>query len=471
MRKILNEIQEIYNKHYKECHYIIYSVILLIFFVLVLNNPHFYEFNKDEINAWNIATDLNIIEIIKLMKAEGHGIIWYLMLKPFTLKPDLFFPWIIKWLNFVFIFAGLIIFWFKAPINILFKILITFSFPLFGCLAILGRCYGIGIFLLCLIALNYQNRLNKPVLFSLLLLVTAHTSLIASIAVSGLSIVYTFELLKEKKLKNIVPLCILFLIPITLYCLWHNPVIPSYVFKGYMKKSTIFKYCLFKSYKIIPTPVTPIIIYALGSVISVMLFRYSKPLLISFIITYTTCLYFTLCIYGLFEHHYYFMFVTFCIYYWMFNTTQPQNINKTIELTFTIWLTCLCLIMTPFIKQNPFWFTTNDLLNEKLNCIHENIPKQSTVFGSMYSLGHEYPYLKNDYNFKTYNNKIFNSFESYFNIYNFSDEKIDINELKQINTNNKFLMININFAEDRKLPENFAKNVIKCTNVFIMKLD
>ena len=471
MANILNEMQEIYNKHYKEFNYIIYIVFLLVFLLLVLFNPYFLEFNKDEIHAWNIAADLNIIEIIKLMRSEGHGIIWYLILKPFTKNPDLFFPWIIKWLNFVFIFAGLIIFWFKAPIKILFKILITFSFPLLGCLAILGRCYGIGIFLLCLIALNFKNRINRPVLFSVLLFITAHTSLIASIAISGLSIVYTFELFKEKKLKNIVPLCILFLIPVTLYCLWHNPVMPSYTFKWYLKKSTIFKSYLFESYAIIPTPIIPIIIYGMGSVISILFFRHSKSLLASLIITYAICLYFTLKVYGLFEYHYLFMFIAFCCYYWMYCDTLNKNVNNIVKTFFNVWFVCLCIILSPWIKEAHFWFTPNDLLKEKLNCIYENVPKQSTVFASMYSLGHEYPYLKNDYNFKTYDGGVFNSFESYFNLYNFSEKKIDTDKLKRINKKNKFLMININFAEDIGLPENFSKNATKCDAIFIMKLD
>ena len=89
----------------------------------------------------------------------------------------------------------------------------------------------------------------------------------------------------------------------------------------------------------------------------------------------------------------------------------------------------------------------------------------------MYSLGHEYPYLKNDYNFKTYDGEVFNSFESYFNLYNFSEKKIDTDKLKRINKKNKFLMININFAEDIGLPENFSKNATKCDAIFIMKLD
>ena len=45
----------------------------------------------DEAHAWTIAQDLSIVEIVKLMKIEGHTLIWYLMLMPFA---KLGFPYI-----------------------------------------------------------------------------------------------------------------------------------------------------------------------------------------------------------------------------------------------------------------------------------------------------------------------------------------------------------------------------------------
>lgn len=45
----------------------------------------------DEALAWNIAQQLNLLEIIHLMRVEGHTFIWYLLLMPFA-KADLWYP-------------------------------------------------------------------------------------------------------------------------------------------------------------------------------------------------------------------------------------------------------------------------------------------------------------------------------------------------------------------------------------------
>ena len=38
----------------------------------------------DETIAWLISQELNFIEIIKIMKIEGHTFLWYLVLMPFA---------------------------------------------------------------------------------------------------------------------------------------------------------------------------------------------------------------------------------------------------------------------------------------------------------------------------------------------------------------------------------------------------
>lgn len=339
---IINKTREFYNKHEKAIHIVLGIFIVFIFFHLVTNNYIFENYNKDEIHAWNIATDLNFNEIIKLMRAEGHNFIWYMLLKPFTYWPDKFFPWIIKYLNLFFVILSIGLLWFYGRINKLYKILIIFSYPFLSCFALLGRCYGIGIFLLTIIAMLYKNRLKRPVLFSILLFLTANTSFMGCIAIFGICIFFTYELFKTKNIKCIIPVLIMASIPASLYLQWHDPITPGYTLKEDF--SFFFNYHLFYQYKyFIGLPYTPKFILFFGAIITLIYFRYNPKLLFNIIITFTIFLIFALKIYIMFDYHYLFMFIVFYLFYGCTMILQNKKTPLLYRrcLTFGFWLYAL----------------------------------------------------------------------------------------------------------------------------------
>ena len=110
------------------------------------------------------------IEIIKLMRAEGHCFIWYYILKPLPIyNPDSFI--LIKLLSAFFAVISIGIIWFKSPFNNLEKFLITFSYPMLLSYPVLARPYSMGIMLLFILAALFQKRLEHPVLFSTLIMI------------------------------------------------------------------------------------------------------------------------------------------------------------------------------------------------------------------------------------------------------------------------------------------------------------
>mgnify|MGYP006907948582 CR=1 FL=1 len=163
----------------------------------------------DEAHAWTIAQDLSLVEIIKLMKIEGHTLIWYLMLMPFA-KMDWGYPYVMQILNWVFCFGAIILLWKKAPFNNLVKVLITFSFPFFTVYPIIARCYSIGIFLLFLLTILFKDKLKYPIIYSILLVLCANTSVMALFGATAFGILFLYDFIKEKQdLKNlIIPLII-----------------------------------------------------------------------------------------------------------------------------------------------------------------------------------------------------------------------------------------------------------------------
>lgn len=179
-----------------------YILILCIIFwcvitlIRVFNHFPWY----DEAHAWAIAQDLNLIEIIKLMKYEGHTILWYSCLMPFA-KLNIGYPYSMLLINWLFCFIAILILWFKSPFNNWIKFFISFSFPFLGYFPVVARCYSIGIMFLFMLCALYKDRFKYPNWYALLLILCANTSVMALIGATILGVGLLYKLIR-KKYKN-----------------------------------------------------------------------------------------------------------------------------------------------------------------------------------------------------------------------------------------------------------------------------
>jgi len=186
-----------------------YIAILCIIFwcvitlIRVFNHFPWY----DEAHAWTIAQDLNLIEIIKLMKYEGHTILWYLCLMPFA-KLNIGYPYSMLLINWLFCFVAMLILWFKSPFNNWIKIFISFSFPFLGYFPVVARCYSIGIMFLFMLCAMFSDRLKHKNWYALLLILCANTSVMAIVCSAVLGCEFVFQLVRNK-VKEIFPYIIL----------------------------------------------------------------------------------------------------------------------------------------------------------------------------------------------------------------------------------------------------------------------
>ena len=171
--------------------------IISTFILLFLREPFF-----DEAHAWMVSKSFGFFELLKAEKYEGHLFIWHTILMPFA-KNNLFYPYSMYIINWIFCIIALIIFWNKAPFNLVEKTLITFSYPFFWYFSIVARCYSIGILFLFLILSFWRERLKRPYLISTLLILLANTSAMALIGAFVLGLIFLFDLIKEKDNKKI----------------------------------------------------------------------------------------------------------------------------------------------------------------------------------------------------------------------------------------------------------------------------
>lgn len=166
------------------CLYLLITIVRLVF-----HQPWY-----DEAHAWSIAKDLNLLEIIKLMCFEGHTFIWYLLLMPFA-KTNFHYPWPMLIMNYVFALASVVLLWKKAPLHNITKTMITFSFPFLACLPILARCYSIGVLLLFALADMFKDRLKHPIIYSVLIILCANTSVMALFGAAAFGFMFAYDLI------------------------------------------------------------------------------------------------------------------------------------------------------------------------------------------------------------------------------------------------------------------------------------
>lgn len=183
---------------------LIFSIIFWCFITLVRVFHHSPWY--DESHAWQIAHDLNIFELFRFMKAEGHTVLWFLCLMPFA-KTNFMYPYSMLLLNWFFCFIAILIMWLKAPFNSWVKFLISFGFPFLGMYSVIARCYSLGImFLFMLLALE-KDKLKHPNWYALLLILLANTSLMGTIPAFVLGVIFAYEMIKNKQ-KILVPFSI-----------------------------------------------------------------------------------------------------------------------------------------------------------------------------------------------------------------------------------------------------------------------
>ena len=167
---------------------IVFFIYSCITFSLLL----FHENWRDEAQAWLIARDCSIPELIAEMKYEGHFLLWYLILMPFA---KLGFPYestnVISW--FICCISTWLILT-KAPFRFSRKVLLIFTFPLLYLFPVVSRCYCLIPLATVLMSIFYKDRMEKPLryLLSIVLLLNTHVIMAGMVGVVMLD--YFFEL-------------------------------------------------------------------------------------------------------------------------------------------------------------------------------------------------------------------------------------------------------------------------------------
>lgn len=198
-------------------------IVFLLYAGLTFTLLFFHENWRDEAQAWLIARDCTIPELIDAMKYEGHFLLWYLILMPFAKAGFPYFTTnIISW------FITCIAVWLllrKAPFSFDIKVLLIFTFPLLYLYPVISRCYCLIPLAVVLMSIFYKVRKEKPLRYFLSIVFLLNTHVIMAGMVAVVSMGYFVELYgrwkdlsEQEKQKTIVSIVIaVFLMLISIY--------------------------------------------------------------------------------------------------------------------------------------------------------------------------------------------------------------------------------------------------------------
>ena len=412
-------------------------VVLTIFICFVMYNPCFKYFYKDELHAYCIAKQFGFIDIIRLMRAEGHTFLWYMLLKLIP-NEDWCFPWALKWLSFSFSFITMILLWFKGPFTNVEKILITFTYPMISLYPVLGRPYSLSIMLLFTLAILYKKRLEHPFWFASLIFITANTSLMAAVGSFTFSIVFLYDLIKSKH-KNLVP-CILILTAClsVLYIQWHNPIIPQYFNSDFKLSDFLFSDY---SHSIRLFSQNAKIVFPLFLCVSVLFFQYNNRNLFLYLTNILFLLLFFYFIYRGSEYHYYFIYIYLIISYWIQLEDKTLKKNK-YKNAFIVYFIIINILFNVYYRKScAFYYQPYYNYTRPIHLLNHFVPSGSTVYSSLNSLD----YISKDklhFKLKDYSGEDLFRFENSLNIYNYKVLNHDFEQLIKKAPQNSYILIN-----------------------------
>ena len=186
------------NKQFIESESFINSVIILIYFAVSLFFILNHEAWRDEAQAWVIAKNLSLKEIINILHVEGHPILWFLLIIPFAKLGFSFYYFGLVSLLIMTFSVGILLF--KSPFDYPEKIVIILSSSFLYYNSTIARVYCLITFLVVAVCSLYENRYNRPFLYCLLLGLLLQTHIKICGFVIALIIEYVFNCYRNKRL-------------------------------------------------------------------------------------------------------------------------------------------------------------------------------------------------------------------------------------------------------------------------------
>ncbi|MGI6373895.1 MAG: hypothetical protein ACOX0C_00960 [Patescibacteria group bacterium] len=157
---------------------------------------------RDESQSWLLARDLSATQLLSQAHFEGCPPLWHLILHPFA---ALGAPFEVQQVLVYLIMAtAIFLLLFKSPLPLYAKILAPFSFYFIFQYPVVSRHYALMTLCLFFVALFYQQRFKRPILYALLVSLLTWSGVQTALVGSLLALLFLIEIIKKyRSLKKI----------------------------------------------------------------------------------------------------------------------------------------------------------------------------------------------------------------------------------------------------------------------------
>ena len=181
---------------------ILYAIIT---FFVVLH----HEIWVDELQVWQLVSNLSVVELFKRLSNEGHPALFYLLVMPLAkMSLSVFSLQILCWL---FSVAGVFVLLQFSPFKWWCSLAIVLSSGFMYSFPVIARSYSLLPFLMFIAAILYGKRKEQPILYAISLFLISQIHVIMFIFVFVLTLYFGIEMKKENKFtkKNIAAFVIM----------------------------------------------------------------------------------------------------------------------------------------------------------------------------------------------------------------------------------------------------------------------
>jgi len=173
------------------------GIPLIIYAVVTWGTMVQHEPWRGEAFAWLVARDTNLGQLFRVLALDWHPALWYLILMPLAhMGWPILAAGVLHWALAVGTAAMLL--W-KSPFSRLTRILILFSYYMFWEYCIIIRIYGPSIFLMFILAIQYNRRFSAPLRYGFLVALLANVNLHISFLSMGLLLAYALECVAARR--------------------------------------------------------------------------------------------------------------------------------------------------------------------------------------------------------------------------------------------------------------------------------
>ena len=175
---------------------IFYAALLLLYLgfhlFVILNHEAF----RDEAQAWTIAKNTTLSELFADLSIEGHPCLWFLIIRPFA-KLGMSFRYF-SYVSLVFMGVAAALFLFRAPFGEVLKVIVLGSFAFCYNSPVMPRTYCVITLLIVCLAILWPKRLEKPVLYGILIGLLFQSHIILAGFAGGLVLELFIQWIRKK---------------------------------------------------------------------------------------------------------------------------------------------------------------------------------------------------------------------------------------------------------------------------------